>query len=247
MMGFKDSLAPSEQAIADEIAAYFIASAAPIRFSVAQSPSEREAAYRLRHKVVIDQGWAKADKFLSNGLEQDDYDAQAVHLLGWDDQKAVATTRLVFPTAGKLLPTEVEFELNVGPRGQVVDGARVIVANPYSDYQHRIFAGVLGYTWLEMQARGFYYLCGAAVPAMIRLCRSIGYHITVLGQARQYWGEKRYPIRFDVPESIPMLRERWGHIMKPDAQPVEGLCPPPCRPNTDKQISQTPTQPSEFR
>jgi N-acyl-L-homoserine lactone synthetase len=213
MMGFKYSLAPSEQAMADAIAAHFIASAAPVHFSVAQSPSEREAAYRLRYEVVTDQGWARPEKFLS-GLEQDGYDAQAVHLLGWDDQKAVATTRLVFPTDGKLLPTEVEFELSVEPRGQVVDGARAIVARAYSDYQHRIFAGLLGCTWFEMQARGFYYLCAAAVPAMIRLCRSIGYHITVLGPARQYWGEKRYPIRFDVPESVPTLRERWEHMTK---------------------------------
>lgn len=212
-MGFKYSLAPSEQVIADAIAAHFIASAAPIHFSVAQSASEREAAYRLRYEVVIDQGWARPEKFLSD-LEQDDYDAQAVHLLGWDDQKAVATTRLVFPTAGKLLPTEVEFELSVEPRGQVVDGARAIVARAYSDYQHRIFAGLLGCAWFEIQARGFYYLCGAAVPAMIRLCRSIGYHITVLGPARQYWGEKRYPLRFDVPESVPTLLERWEHLIK---------------------------------
>jgi hypothetical protein len=35
-----------------------------------------------------------------------------------------------------------------------------------------------------------------------------------LGPARQYWGEKRYPLRFDVPESVPMLLERWGHIIK---------------------------------
>jgi len=212
-MGFKDSLAPTEQVIAGAIAAHFIASVAPIRFSVAQSPSEREAAYQLRHKVVIDQGWARPDKFL-NGLEQDDYDAQAVHLLGWDDQKVVATTRLVFPTSGKMLPTEVEFELSVEPQGQVVDGGRAIVSRAYSDNQHQVFAGLLGCTWFEMQARGFYYLCGAAVPAMIRLCRSIGYHITVLGPARQYWGEKRYPIRFDVPESVLALHERWGHIIK---------------------------------
>jgi N-acyl-L-homoserine lactone synthetase len=213
MMSFKDSLAPSEQVIADAIAAHFIASAAPIRFSVAQSPSEREAAYQLRYEAVVDQGWARREKFPS-GLEQDSYDAQAVHLLGWDGQKPVATTRLVFPTAGKLLPTEVEFGLSVEPRGQVVDGARAIVTRAYSDNQHRIFAGLLGCSWFEIQARGFYYLCGAAVPAMIRLCRSIGYHITVLGPARQYWGEKRYPLRFDVPESVPMLLERWGHIIK---------------------------------
>jgi N-acyl-L-homoserine lactone synthetase len=213
LVGFKYGLARSEQVIANAIAAHFIASAAPVRFSVAQSSAEREAAYRLRYEVVTDQGWAKPEKFL-DGLEQDGYDAQAVHLLGWDDQRAIATTRLVFPTAGQLLPTEVEFELRVEPRGQVVDGSRAIVAGTHTDYQHRIFAGLLGCTWFEMQARGFYYLCGAAVPAMIRICRSIGYHITVLGPARQYWGQQRHPIRFDVPESISTLLERWGGVIQ---------------------------------
>ena len=212
MIDFKKSLAASEQAIADAIAARFIALAAPVRFSVAQSPGEREAAYRLRYEVVIEQGWATPEKFRC-GLEQDQFDAGAVHLLGRDGQKVVATSRLVFPTAGRLLPTEVEFDLRVEPQGQVVDGGRAIVDRAYSDDRHRIFAGLLGYSWFEIQAQGFYYLCGAAVPAMIRLCRSLGYQISVLGPARQYWGEQRYPVRFDVPESVPLLYKRWEHII----------------------------------
>jgi len=212
MMDFKKSLASSEQAVADSIATRFIALAEPIRFGVARSSGDRETAYRLRYEVVIARGWARPEKF-HHGLEQDHYDAEAVHLLGWDGQKVVATTRLVFPTAGRLLPTEAEFGLQVEPQGQVVDGGRAIIDRAYSDNRHRIFAGLLGYTWFEMQAQGFYYLCGAAVPAMIRLCRTLGYQISVLGPARQYWGEQRYPIRFDVPESIPLLHERWEHII----------------------------------
>ena len=215
MIDFKHSLTPAELAITNTIAAHFMASAGPIRFSVAQSPSEREAAYRLRYEVVVEQGWAKPEAF-GDSLEQDAYDAQAVHLLGWDGRKVVATTRLVFPTAGKPLPTEAEFGLTVEPAGQVVDGARALVARDYRDHQYRIFAGLLGYTWFEIQARGFYYLCGAAVPAMIRLCRSIGYQITVLGPARHYWGAKRRPLRFDVPESVPTLLARWEHLFDKD-------------------------------
>jgi len=212
MTDFENGLESSERAIASAIATRFIALAEPIRFGVAQSDGDREAAYRLRHDVVIAKGWARPEEF-HHGLEQDHYDAEAVHLLGWDGQKVVATTRLVFPTAGRLLPTEAEFGLQVEPQGQVVDGGRAIIDRAYSDNRHRIFAGLLGYTWFEMQAQGFNYLCGAAVPAMIRLCRTLGYQISVLGPARQYWGEQRYPIRFDVPESIPLLHERWEHII----------------------------------
>ncbi|MCL4302374.1 MAG: GNAT family N-acetyltransferase [Anaerolineae bacterium] len=204
---------PLAQAVADTLAAKFIAWATPVRFTVAQSSAEREAAYRLRYEVVTARRWASAEKF-PGGLEQDVYDAEAVHLLGWKEHNLVATTRLVFPSSEKLLPTEVEFGLRVEPQGQVVDGGRVIIARDYSDYEHRIFAGLLGYTWFAIQSRGFRYLCGAAVPAMIRLCQSIGYRITVLGQARPYWGQRRYPIRFDVLESVPMLYKRWGHALE---------------------------------
>ncbi len=211
-MDIKKYLTPSEKAIADAIATQFIALAEPIRFRVAQLPDELEAAYRLRYEVVTQQGWARPEDF-RDGLELDQYDADAVHLLGWDGQNVVATTRLVFPATARILPTEAEFDLRVEPPGQVVDGGRAIVARTYSDYRHQIFAGLLGHSWFEIQARGFCYLCGAAAPAMIRLCRSLGYQISVLGAVRQYWGAQRFPIRFDVPESIPRLHKRWGHII----------------------------------
>lgn len=207
-MILQQRLTPAEQIIADTLATRFLELAAPIEFRVAQSPGEREAAYRLRYKVVIDRKWATPEQF-GRGLEQDEYDAKAVHILGWDGQKVVAATRLVFPVAGRLLPTEVAFGIQVAPPQQVVDGGRAIVDRDYHSDRHRIFAGLLGYTWFQIQAQGFCYLCGAAVPAMIRLCRGLGYQISVLGPAREYWGQKRYPIRFDVPESITLLRERW--------------------------------------
>ncbi len=116
MMGPKKVLVSSEQAVADAIATRFIALAEPIRFSVAQSPGDLEAGYRLRYEVVIAQGWARPKQF-HHGLEQDHYDADAVHALSRDGRKVIATTRLVFPTADRLLPTEAEFDLHVEPRG----------------------------------------------------------------------------------------------------------------------------------
>ena len=188
MLDSKKGPVSSDLAVADAIAARFMALAEPIRFRVAQSPGDREAGYRLRYEVAIAKGWARPEEF-HHGLEQDHYDADAVHLLGWDGQRAVATTRLVFPAAGRLLPTEAEFHLHVEPQGQVVDGGRATIDRAYSDDRHRIFAGLLGLTWVEMRTRGFSYLCGAAVPAMICLCRGLGYQISVLGPACQYWGE----------------------------------------------------------
>jgi N-acyl-L-homoserine lactone synthetase len=197
-------------AAADAIAAQFIAQAAPVQFSIARSPAELEAVYRLRYQIVVEHGWASPEDF-PNRLEKDSYDMRGVYLIGQDSHGIIATTRLVFPDSNQLLPTELDFDLKVEPPGQVVDGGRVIVSRAYSDQRHRIFAGLLGQSWFALKERNFYYLCGAATGAMIRLCRSLGYQITLLGPARHYWGERRYPIRFDVLESIPSLWLRWGH------------------------------------
>jgi N-acyl-L-homoserine lactone synthetase len=203
----------SDVAIGDAIAAHFIGWAAPIRFTVAQSPAELEAVYRLRYQVVTEQGWACPDNF-PGGLEKDVYDRQGVHLIGQDTEGAiVATTRLVFPTPEEPLPTETDFGLKIEPYGEVVDGGRAIVSRLYSDQRHRVFAGLLGQSWFELKKQSLFYLCGAATGPMIRLCRSMGYQITVLDQPRQYWGEQRYPIRFDVLESIPGLWARWGYTI----------------------------------
>ena len=206
----------ADMAIGDAIATYFISWAAPIHFTVAQSPAELEAVYRLRYQVVTEQGWACPEDF-PEGLEKDIYDRQSVYLIGQDeDGTIVASTRLVFPTPEEPLPTEVDFGLKIEPYGQVVDGGRAIVSRLYSDQQHHVFAGLLGQSWFELKKQSLFYLCGAATGPMIRLCRSMGYQITVLGQARQYWGEQRHPIRFDVLESIPGLWARWGYTI-PDA------------------------------
>ena len=195
---------------ADVIAAQLIAGAAPVRFSLAQSAAELEAVYRMRYQVVVEHGWASPKDFPAR-LEKDAYDRRGVHLVGQVDHTVVATTRLVFPAPGQVLPTEADFELKVEPLGRVADGGRAIVSKAYSDLQHRIFAGLFGLSWFQLKEHHLYYLCGAATGAMIRLCRGMGYQVTLLGPARQYWGEQRYPIRFDVLESIPQLWARLRH------------------------------------
>src|SRR5574337_912778 len=62
------------------------------RFTLAADDAARACAYRLRAQAVIDQGWASAET-LPGGLEHDAYDAHAIHVLGWDDDMAIATGR----------------------------------------------------------------------------------------------------------------------------------------------------------
>ncbi len=184
----------------------------PLRFTLAQSDAERESVYRLRYAAVIAHGWARPAEF-ADGLECDEHDAHALHLIGWEEDAPVATARLVFPSDGRRLPTEEAFGLSVEPRGQVVDAGRFVVAQSHSEMQHRGLCGLLGWSWLTVRARGFAVVCSAfAALPMIRLYRRLGIQTTILADARRYWGEERYPVRWDAAESLPTLRKRWSDV-----------------------------------
>jgi len=196
-------------ALVDALAARAQTWVAPIRIGVAGSPREREGAYRLRYQAAIDRGWRQPED-LPGGLERDDYDEHAVHILAWDGEEIVAGARLVLPKPGLRLPTEEAFGIQVEPRGQVVDCGRYVVARRYTNLQHRMLAVLLARSWLEMRARGFSMACGAFVSAaMVRVYRRMGLQVRILAPPRTVWGEERYPIQFDAATSVPALTDRW--------------------------------------
>jgi len=93
---------------------------APLRFStVIGSDPEADAAYRLRYDAVVAEGWVEPHQFI-DGREHDDYDAAAVHVVGWSDDSAVCTCRLVLPatTPDGRLPTEAACDLRIEPAGE---------------------------------------------------------------------------------------------------------------------------------
>ena len=201
----------------DALAARVIALAAPIRFDVVRSAAELGAVYRLRYEVVVGRGWVRPEDF-PDQQERDHFDDDATHIVGWDGERLAVVARAVFPAPGRPLPTEAGFALKIEPAGQVVDWSRHIVARAYTDRQHRLFAGLLGRSWLEVRARGYARVCGNVTPAMIRVYRRVGIRLTILGPARPYWGEERYPVLFDVEGSVPSLLARFGD----PAQPPDG-------------------------
>ena len=200
----------SALALADGLASRIVGGAAPIQFRVAQSNSERQAVFRLRYQVVIERGWAQP-KDLPDGLERDDYDAGAIHIVGWDGDVLAAPSRLVLPGSQSLLPTEQAFDIKVEPRGRVADMGRQIVSRDYSSVRHLAFAALLAKTWLEMRTHGFTLVCGDFSPAMTRLYRMVGFDVKQIGPSRKFWGEERFPILVDVAGSVATLLARWGN------------------------------------
>jgi N-acyl-L-homoserine lactone synthetase len=198
-------------ALLDGLVAPVLTWVAPLRFDLARTPAEREAVYRLRYQVVIERGWG-SPAWWPDGLERDADDADAVHVVGWDGSRPVATNRLVFPRPGRRLPTEAAFDLVVAPVGQVVDWNRTIVARGAGGGAHRAVAGLLARSWQATRAEGYHAVCGDFAPAVVRLYRLIGVHVEPLGPPQPYWGEERAPIRLDLLRSAPALAAWFARV-----------------------------------
>lgn len=181
----------------DQMAVKLVALAAPFELRAAQGLDEARWAFQLRYQAIVERGWMQAEEF-PDQIERDHYDDDAIEILGWDGTRAVATARVVLPISGRQLPTEEAFGVKVKPQGQVVDWGRFVVARAYSSNQHRLFTALLGQCWMESRARGYSQVCGNASVAMIRLYkRAAGVEFIQIGPPRDYWGEERYPFRFD--------------------------------------------------
>jgi len=189
----------------DRLAGRLVDATSALRVAVATTPAERDAAFRLRYEQVVSQGWRSRND-LPAGVEHDAYDAEALHVGAWDDHALVGTIRLVLPAAGRRLPVEADFDLDIAPVGATVEVGRLVVAPAYrGDPAHRAWGALLGRAWLLTRARGFAVLAGAASARMVEQMRALGLPFEVLGAARQHWGQERHPVRLDPAHGTP----RW--------------------------------------
>jgi N-acyl-L-homoserine lactone synthetase len=184
--------------------------AAPLRLEVAHRAADLEAIYRLRFQVASEMGWIES-KDASDGLEKDAYDHDAVHVGAWDSERLVGTQRIVFPAPGRRLPLEDAFGLEIEPRGQVVHADRTAIARSHrGDRRHVPLAALMSRSWLESRARGFHQCTGILTDPVLRVYRDVGLEVEILGEAREYCGEPRFPARFNILAAADRLTERWG-------------------------------------
>lgn len=167
---------------------------------------ECDIAFRLRYQAVVERGWV-GEQALGSGVEVDDYDSRAVHVIGWDDDTPIATGRLVLPPGP--LPTEDACGIVVEPAGNVVDVGRMVVVPTHQAAHHGAFVALLCALYAESRMRGFEVACGMMSPTVRGLMRHLGLRLEVLGEARRYWDEDRSPVRFELSASAPTLSERW--------------------------------------
>lgn len=179
----------------DAAAEHMLRRLRPIEFRLARTSAEREAAYRLRYRTVTERGW-QPPVALENELECEAIDERAQHIVGWRGDRAIANLRIMYPKPGQRLPIEHLYGIEVPLAGEVVQVDRICIDRDASDRRGDLLLGLLCGSWQQIYRRGYRYVVGLDTAGMIRLYERIGLVPTVLGEARLYWGEARYPSFF---------------------------------------------------
>ncbi len=195
--------------VGDAVATDLLSALSPLRVEEAHDELERRASYRLRYAAVVERGLASTDAF-PDGEEHDEYDDRAVHIVGWDGARPIATCRLVLPRAAARLPVESVFGLDVAGSESMVDFGRAVVEPSWRTGDHRVFMGLVARAWLSMRARGFSVLLAAAPARLVDLFGNLGFTVKVLGEPRLVWNEERHAMLVDGRASAPGLAQQWG-------------------------------------
>jgi len=166
---------------------------APLRIGVAHDAAEVAALVVLRSREAIVRGWLQgAANF--DGADRDRYDDDAVHIVIRDGDEVVGGFRLILPMPGQPLPIETAFELELEPKGQVVQWGRLILAPRYrGDGDHRLPLACFAAIWLETTRRGFDRVAGVVSHRLKLLYEGMGWDFRILGPPRKVDGESRYP------------------------------------------------------
>ena len=107
------------------------------------------------------------------------------------------------------MPTEAACGLVVGPAGEVVDVGRMVVRRSHQAVHHGAFIALLCRLYLEMRARDHRVACGMMAANSRALLRHLGLVVDVLGAERDYWGEPRAPVRFELDRNTESVSRRW--------------------------------------
>ena len=98
--------------------------------------------------------------------------------------------------------------MSIEPVDGVVDIGRAIIVKDYRSAEHALFGALLGRCWLEIRARGYQNLCGAASGPRLEHCQQFGLPLRIVGPSRRYWGEDRYPVFLDGREFAEFVQAR---------------------------------------
>jgi len=189
-----------ERARLDQVAERALERLRPLAVTVARTPAELDAVFRMRYECVTELGWARPEDY-PDGRVRDDYDDGAVLVVCRDGESLVGSARVVPPVLGTLLPAEREFRISVDPPGRAVEVGRVVVPRTArTGRSHLILAAVFARTWLIARELGYDRIVSTASAELIDLYRGLGLAVIELGQPRLSWGEQRAPVELAAGE-----------------------------------------------
>jgi N-acyl-L-homoserine lactone synthetase len=178
----------------DRLAERALDALAPLTVTVARTPAEIDAVFRIRYECVTELGWARPEDH-PDGRERDAYDDGATLVLCRDGESIVGSARVVPPVLGRLLPAEREFHIGVDPPGRAVEVGRIVVPQlERVGRSHIILAALFARTWLIARGLGYDRIVSTASAELIDLYRGLGLTVIELARRRLSWGELRAPV-----------------------------------------------------
>jgi N-acyl-L-homoserine lactone synthetase len=180
--------------------------ARPVTFRAAEA-EERRAVFGLRARVVIERGWLSPSE-LPEGLERDRFDEAAMLVGGWLETTLVAAARLIWPGSPDGSPLAAEFGIELPASYGIVHVDRICVAREHSDSSSRLAMALMCACWLECRTRGYCVVSGLNTAEVIRLYRRFGFTVQVIGDAKTYFGEERFPVLLDPLSAADVSIER---------------------------------------
>jgi predicted GNAT family N-acyltransferase len=164
-------------------------------FGLAESAEDRRAALRLRYAVLRERGWIDPAEF-ADGLERDDYDERAAHLVARVDAEIVGTLRLV-TDADDVERFLREAQLAVPAAGTAVVG-RLTVARRQRERSRELTRGLYAETLRVLVAAGMQRAVSFAAENALRMLRLHGLRPAIPGARRVVDGVPRVPVVFDA-------------------------------------------------
>ncbi|CAN5856413.1 hypothetical protein BH20CHL4_BH20CHL4_15340 [soil metagenome] len=211
------SIAPGDEVDAamrlDRASDVYLQRVSPIILHVAETEAERRDAFSLRYEAIVDQGWERPEAF-PEGIEREELDDHATHVVGWLNGQAVANTRVILPQPGRLLPVERDFGIRIEPFGSVAELDRTCTSRQTIVRADTLLLALVSACWQEVRRAGFSTITGRLSPGMLRLYRAVGIEHDILGPAQVSWNEERYPVRFSATNATERFYDRLERLSR---------------------------------
>lgn len=160
---------------------------------IAKGRREKDLAKRLRYKIFCEElKWIPSEDF-PDGLETDEWDDAAVHLIAIREEKVFGTIRLIWPNPLGL-PIETEWSVSDEVKSsKPVEVSRFAVDNENNYLPHVISLSLIRAAFIHSIEKGVICWVAALDQVVWRMLRSLGIKFSPIGETKIYLGSRTVP------------------------------------------------------